>query len=205
MDGTGERSPTNGARRRQIVAAAIEAIADGGYENASFAQITERAGLSSPRMISYHFAGKADLLRQIAADIFADGAERIAAAVARETTAAGRVGAYIRTNLEFLGAHPREMAALAAITPHLRTPDGRRYTTAGAEVQESAVRPLRSLLEAGQRTGELGAFDCRSMAVMVRGAIEAAAVRAADPSFDLAAYTDQVVATFTLAVTAGTG
>lgn len=203
MDATGERSPTNEARRRQIVAAAIDVIADHGYENASFAQITERAGLSSPRMISYHFAGKADLIRQIAADVFAHGAERVTAAIGPETTALGRVRAYLRANLEFLADHPREMAVLTAITPHLRTPEGRWYTTAGAEVQENAVRPLQTLLEDGRRTGELGAFDPRSMAVMMRGAIEAAAVRATDPSFDSGGYTDQVVATFTLAVEAG--
>lgn len=41
------------ARQAQIVAATVNVIADVGYGKTSFARIAERAGLSSPRLISY--------------------------------------------------------------------------------------------------------------------------------------------------------
>ena len=59
-------SPIAAARREQIVAAAIEVIAAAGFAQASFARIAEHAGLSSTRLISYHFAGKADLMATVA-------------------------------------------------------------------------------------------------------------------------------------------
>ncbi|MEP7024912.1 MAG: TetR family transcriptional regulator, partial [Actinomycetota bacterium] len=50
------RSVTAMARRSQIVTATIDVIAEVGFGQASFARIAERAGLSSTRLISYHFA-----------------------------------------------------------------------------------------------------------------------------------------------------
>jgi hypothetical protein len=57
-----DRSLTATARRAQIIAATIETIAELGYGQASFGRIAERAGLSSTRLISYHFADKQELL-----------------------------------------------------------------------------------------------------------------------------------------------
>ena len=50
------------ARRAQIVAAAIDTIADVGYAQASFARIAERLGISRG-LISYHFTGKDEIGR----------------------------------------------------------------------------------------------------------------------------------------------
>ena len=80
--------------------AAIETIAELGYDKATFARITERAALSSPRMISYHFADKNDLQR-----------------------------ANLESNLRFLRDHPKEIVALTEIGPHLRTLSGEGYTS----------------------------------------------------------------------------
>jgi hypothetical protein len=57
------------------------------------------------------------------------------------------------------------------------------------------------LLEEGQRDGEFGDFDARSMAVMIRAAIDAAALRIrGEHSFDFDAYRSTVVDTFVRAV-----
>jgi AcrR family transcriptional regulator len=53
---------TERARRAQIVTAAIGTIAELDYAGASFKQIAARAGLSSTGLISYHFAGKQELV-----------------------------------------------------------------------------------------------------------------------------------------------
>jgi len=83
------------ARRSQIVAATIEVIADLGYGQTSFARIAERAGLSSTRLISYHFAGKDELIAAVAADVLASIGRYMAQRVGAATSAAGRLRAYI--------------------------------------------------------------------------------------------------------------
>lgn len=193
-----ERTFTNAARRAQIVAAAIETIAELGHARASFARITERAGLSSPRMISYHFADKDDLMQQIVREVFTAGAEFIGARMAAEETVAGKLRAYLEANLQFLREHPREVLALTEIGPYVRDADAQPYTSQSA--QEPSVRGLEELLAAGQRSGEFRAFDVRAMAVMIRGAVDAAAQRLrGEPGLDFDAYTRELVTVFSLA------
>ncbi|PRY02280.1 TetR/AcrR family transcriptional regulator [Allonocardiopsis opalescens] len=197
-DSRPHRSATATARRAQIVRAAIEVIAELGYDQASFARITERAGLSSPRMISYHFAGKDDLIEQIVEDVLHAGAATITAAIEAETDWRRRLRAYLESNLRFLREHPVEMAALTEIGPHLRAGDGTPRTSAG--VQEPSVLGLEHLLAEGQRAGEFRDFDARSMAVMIRGAVDAAAQRLrGGTAFNFDAYTRELVAAFDLA------
>ena len=69
--------------------------------------------------------------------------------------------------------------------------------------REPAFRPprggpvlahLEQLLRDGQATGAFGDFDARSLAILIRGAIDTASGRlATDPAFDLAAYTGLLV------------
>ncbi|MFC5835908.1 TetR/AcrR family transcriptional regulator [Nonomuraea insulae] len=195
-------SVTNTARRAQIIRAAIDTIAELGYEKASFARITERAGLSSPRLISYHFAGKQDLIMAIVEDVYRAGAQFMIDRMEEQGTAAGRLQVYVETNLEFLRDHPKEITALTELGSHLRNTSGEAYTS--AEHQEPGVRGLEELLREGQRAGEFRDFDTRSMAVMIRSAIEAAASRLNGPyAIDIGAYTREVVTAFLAATTTG--
>ncbi|GHJ36182.1 TetR/AcrR family transcriptional regulator [Streptomyces sp. TS71-3] len=196
-DGT-VRTFTNEARRAQIMHAAIETIAEHGFAGATFARITERAGLSSPRLISYHFGSKDGLIQQIVVEIYTSAARFMAERIQAEETAAGRLRAYLESNLEYLRDHARDMAALTEIGPHLRTPAGEPYTSQTA--QEPGVLGLEELLRAGQDSGEFRDFDLRSMALVIRGAVEAAAQRLrGGPGLDFDAYRREVVTTFTLA------
>jgi AcrR family transcriptional regulator len=196
-----ERTITNDARRAQIVKAAIEVLAESGYQGATFARITKHAGLRSPRMISYHFADKADLIQQVAVDVISAGARAILARIEHETAAVQRLRGYLEANLRFLWEHPREIAALRAVGPYLRTPEGAPYTSQSA--REFSVLNLEAMLADGQRTGEFRPFDLRALAVMIRGAVDAAADQFhGDPPLDLDTFTSAVLDTFTRAVTA---
>jgi AcrR family transcriptional regulator len=62
-----ERTFIETARRAQIVDTAIDLLAEHGYPDTSCAKIAKRAGLSSTGMISYYFAGKDDLIREVIA------------------------------------------------------------------------------------------------------------------------------------------
>lgn len=197
-----ERTFTNTARRAQIVEATIDTIAELGYTKATFARITARAGLSSPRMISYHFADKDDLIDQVVREVFAAAAEFIGARMREETTADGRLRAYLEANLHFLREHPRRIAALSEIGPHLRDDGGRPHTSQSA--QEPSVQGLAELLEEGKRSGEFRDFDTRSMAVIIRGAVDAAAQRLrGEPGLDFDAYTRELVTSIARATRAG--
>ena len=191
------RSVTSEARRAQIVRAAIETFAEVGFEKASFAEITRRAGLSSQRLISYHFEGKDDLLWQIVEDVYGRAAVVMAERMEGCTTATDRLRAYLESNLEFLRDHPHDVAALTAIGPHLTTGSG-QFATSHRE-QEPVLEGLAPILRQGQASGEFDEFDVHSVAVMIRASIERAAQWLhADPPLDYETYRRELVRTFLL-------
>ena len=63
-DAASERTFIETARRAQIVAAAIDTIAEVGYARASLVRIASRIGISRG-LISYHFAGKDELIKEV--------------------------------------------------------------------------------------------------------------------------------------------
>src|SRR3954447_10302868 len=106
---------TESGRRAQIVRAAIEVIAEVGYVKASFSRIAKHVGLSSTGMISYHFAGKDDLLTPCVAEI-----EQVTAAFMqpRIDAAVGHVAqlrAYVESNVALVGEHPAAVQVLVTI------------------------------------------------------------------------------------------
>src|ERR1700691_6788837 len=96
-----ERTFTETARRQQIVAAAIDTIAEVGYAQASLARIAARIGISKG-VISYHFAGKDDLIKQVVIDVIEAGRAYITPRVLAESTGPALLRAYIESNLAFM-------------------------------------------------------------------------------------------------------
>jgi Bacterial regulatory proteins, tetR family len=72
MSAPGGRAQATQARREQIVQATIDVLAERGYAGTTFDAICAHAGLSSKRLISYHFATKDDLLATVLTDAVAD-------------------------------------------------------------------------------------------------------------------------------------
>lgn len=185
-------TPAAQARRDQIVAATLTVLAREGYAQTSFKRIVEEAGLSSTRLISYHFDGKEDLLLAVLRTVAERGAAAMSAAMAAETTWPGRLAAYIRANLEFLGGDPDYAPALAEIIHNLRA-----WRSGPGEDGDIAVRVLAGLLTEGQDAGEFGAFDPVVMAVAIRASIDAVALRlASHPGLDLAHHIDELLAIY---------
>src|SRR5690242_13476767 len=112
---SGDRSPAAAARRDQIIASAISVIAEVGYARASFSQIAKRAGISSTRLISYHFDDRNELMSAVAEAVLRRAGEymrpRIAAATGHRTVLA----AYIQANLAFIREHPESVRAVMEI------------------------------------------------------------------------------------------
>lgn len=189
------RSFIEEARRRQIVAAAVEVIADVGYGKASLARIARQAGISKG-VISYHFDGKDELMREVVIQLFVSGAEYMGPQIAAATTPADQLTAYLRSNLDFLDTNRRFIAAMTDVVLNLRDADGNLTFQPGVG-EEQIVGPLVDILQRGQKSGEFGDFDAHTMALQIRDAIDGAAGRVSRGiGFDGATYAAQLISTF---------
>ena len=188
-------SVTAGARRAQIVLAAIDTIAELGYGNASFARIAKRAGISSTRLISYHFDDKAELVRAVAVAVLSEAADYMGKRLRAATTPTELLAAYIESNLEFIAEHPTAIRAVIEIATNARTDDGAPLLRA-EDVDDDPISRLATLFRQGQQAGEFREFDPEVMAVTLRAAIDAAAAR---PDLDPHLYGTELVDLFTRA------
>jgi AcrR family transcriptional regulator len=191
-DADDSRSFVSSARRAQIVEAAIETLAEVGYANASLARIAARLGISKG-VISYHFAGKDDLIAEIVSQVLQRAWAYIQPRIEAQTTGPEMLRAYIESHFEFMRDNPKQLSAVVEIV---------RATIAGAKSpftgdRDGAVHMLAELLTRFQAAGDLRAdFDPNSMAIAIRAVIDAAPGRLGDPAFDIDQYAREAVTSF---------
>lgn len=194
-----DRQPTitEQARRVQIVAAAIDVIAEDGYGKASFAQIAKRAGLSSTGLISYHFKSRKNLDNAVASDIIERVSRHMSAAMAGVENAPAALNAYIEGLIGFMKADPRYLRAMFGIVLN----GGFEYD-GGAE--QDATSSLVDVLRWGQADGAFRDFDVRVMATTIQRALDGIPLaQAVDPDLDLDRYARELIELFTLATRKG--
>ncbi|GAA2841569.1 TetR family transcriptional regulator [Crossiella cryophila] len=185
---------TETARRAQIVAAAIETLAELGHARTSFARIARRAGLSSTGLISYHFAGKEELITEVAATVLTEFREHVLPRMAGLDSAGAQLRAFLLANFDFMATHRPKLLALLEIGPALRSGAG------DPGLLESDLAGLAELLRDGQRRGEFREFDPRVLALAIRSVRDGVLRRlAVEPELDLAACAVEVVRMFELA------
>jgi AcrR family transcriptional regulator len=196
------RTFTETARRAQIVAAAIDTIAELGYGQASLARIAETAG-TSKGVIIYHFGGKDELMRELVAEVVARGVAYMEPQIDAEPTGAGKLRAYIESNLAFMGENRNHMVAIFEIALNARAADGSRLYD--VSVQDAGVAALEQLLAYFQGTGEFRAgFDPHVMAMVIRAAINAVPAQLArDPALDVAHHAREIADLFHIATRPG--
>jgi AcrR family transcriptional regulator len=190
------RSFIETARRAQIIDRAIQTIAELGYGQASLAQIAKRAGISAG-VISYYFAGKDDLIREVVAHIFAEGEAFIRPRVIGQPGPRETLRAFIEAHVDFSITHPAHVAAMVEMISFARV-----SRAAGPYDRRDTVRRFEALTEIlgwGQRTGVFRAF---SIPIMAQTIIEAIDIGACDGSFDAAALSAELVTLFDLATRA---
>ena len=181
--------PAGAARREEIIAATIAVLASDGYAGTTYKRIAEEGGLSSTRLISYHFENKDELLLTVLRTVAERGAVAMRAAMDGEATLAGKLAAYIRANLEFLGSDPAYAPALIEIIHNLRA-----WRSEPGGESDTAVLLLAELLRAGTAAGEFRAFDPVVMAASIRASIDALALRlATHRGLDLRHHIDELV------------
>ncbi|WP_394617547.1 TetR/AcrR family transcriptional regulator [Lentzea sp. JNUCC 0626] len=193
-----KRSFIEDARRGQIVAATIATIAEIGYAKSSFVQIAQRAGIS-PGLITYHFAKREALMKQVMLTVH-DSMDR--ALTAHTENADGYVSA-LRSLIEgfvvYCAEHPTELIAISQIAAAARDAESAR--TWADEQNARTLTELEDMFREGQQAGELREFAPRVMAVSVLAAMEAApAELMARPDTDVSAYARELADLFELAV-----
>lgn len=177
---------TETGRRAQIVAAAIDVIAEVGYHRASFAKIAERAGLSSTGMISYHFDGRDDLMREVVAEVLQLAEAYIRPRIESHESYAARLRASIEGNLDLFAEYPNHLAAIVEILANLR--GGDPGMVAFLDTTEANLAVQVEQLRKAQRAGEFCDFDPWAMIRAIRAAIDDVVRRAThDPDLDVRA------------------
>ncbi|WP_438483952.1 TetR/AcrR family transcriptional regulator [Streptomyces sp. S186] len=189
-----ERSLIEKARRAQIIEAAIEVIAERGFAKASMAQIAERAGISKG-VISYHFAGKNELIERAVEQVYDALGTFIASRLAGQTGTDVWLRVYIGSLAEYMADHRTQLTALGEIFTHVRTEDGvLRY---GVASSEPIYTHAEGVFRAGQESGELRPFDVRVMAVSLQAAIDGMfAYWSIHPEHDLMAHAREITDLF---------
>jgi AcrR family transcriptional regulator len=179
--------------RSNIAATAIDTIAEVGYAGASFARIAEKLGISRS-LISCHFAGKDDLMRQVVHEAAEEAKGYIHPRILAESAGPGMLRAYIESNLAFMRDHRNNVIAMVEIA---RSAEGQRIFYGDTDVV-GAVRALEHLLSGPQAPGQFWPdFHPHVMAIAIRAAIEAASPRLAlDPEFDIDNYAGEIAAVF---------
>jgi AcrR family transcriptional regulator len=186
------------ARRAQIVAAAIDAIAELGYAQASLARIAATAG-TSKGVIIYHFGTKDDLIREVVAELRVKGRAYLGPRLEAELTGAGMLRTYIEANLAFIGENRNHVLATVEIAFNARSADG--GSLYDFSNREEGAEALRQILVHFQGTGEFRAdFDPAVMSMTIRAALDAVPARLArDPGLDLDRYGRELADLFHIA------
>lgn len=191
------RSFVGTPRRAQIVDCAIDTIAQLGFAKASVDQIAKRAGVSKG-VITYHFPSKEEIVDAVVEKVVATGRSYMEPRIMAETAAAGRLRAYIESDLEFIDAHRKELIALVEIAMSARRADG--SLVIGPESLARRVANLEELLRAGQRSGEFRRFNTRVMALTIIQAIDGVPpLLAREPKLDVKVHAKELATIFAFA------
>jgi AcrR family transcriptional regulator len=194
---------TRAARRAQIVGCAIEVIAEVGWAQASIRKVADRVGVAMSAVL-YHFGTKDNLVEAVIEEMYRAALAVVVPAVEAQTNPTAKLTAYIRASIEYFDTHRVHLVALSHIGTGFTPSDGRRLDelglTPGLRDELAALDPA-AILEAGQRTGDFGAFPVESTATAIRGAVNAVVAQILrDPDYDARGYGDDLVALILRAV-----
>lgn len=190
---------THAARKAQIVAVAIDVIAEVGFAQASIRKIADRVGIAMSAVL-YHFGTKDNLVDAIVEHMYRTMLTEVAPALHAEDTATGKLHAYIRSSIGYFGTHRVALKALASLGTTYVPSDGRRFEELGLSAdiadQLSVLDPM-PILAAGQRDGEFGDFPVQSTAIALRGAVNGVVEKVLrEPGYDATRYADDLIELF---------
>ncbi|MGV0806631.1 TetR/AcrR family transcriptional regulator [Mycolicibacterium setense] len=205
MRPVGDDSPTftRTARRRQIVNAAIDLIAEVGWAQTSIRKVADRVGIAMSA-VQYHFGTRDGLVDAIVEHTIRAAIAAVGPAVSVEVTASDKLAAYIRASVSYYNEHRGLLAAVTYIENEYRPGGGagadeRRLDPALRE--EVKVLDPTGFLTDGRESGEFNDFPVATVAIALRAAIHAAVENILrDPHFDALSYGEDLTEIFGRAV-----
>ncbi|MEV4280942.1 TetR/AcrR family transcriptional regulator [Actinoplanes xinjiangensis] len=192
---TGRQSPdrqltfTEQARRAQLVDVTIRVIAEHGYAGCSLQRIADAAGITKAAVI-YHFATKRAVVRAAYDTVIAGLTDHVGALITQATTPAGRVDAYVRGLIGYMGANPDHVRVIVEALD-----DDHDTGIADRPHSPERWRPLADLINAAKNARVYRQdLDARITAIVLGGAIDAVVAEfLTDRSFDTDTAADAVV------------
>ncbi|NQX48132.1 TetR family transcriptional regulator [Paenibacillus tritici] len=160
------------ARREQIIKAAIVVLTEIGYLSTSLSKIANKANISTG-LISYHFSGKEDLMRNTLIYLVEQERAFIKGKVEPKQTYMEKLMVFIEASLAYQGTNRAYNIALLEIVFNGRTPDNVPYYLAEINDEDELNVLLKGILYKGQEAKEFGDFDPIVIAIVIRGAISA--------------------------------
>jgi AcrR family transcriptional regulator len=157
------------ARRKQIIDAALQTIAEYGYTQTSFAEIAKSLGITKG-LIAYHFNGKHDLITSAIHTILNRQGAYIKEHVDAQENAGDKLLAYIESSFEYIEQNRPHFVALVDLWGSFTSPEEKQAFS------ESAYNPcrahLKKIFRVGQDQREFAKFDEQVMASVIQGAID---------------------------------
>jgi AcrR family transcriptional regulator len=167
-------------------------IARHGLSGTSFTRIAEEAGISSPGLISYHFAGKDELFTVLTQQLLDACADAIEEAVGAAPDPHAAVAAYVTAFVSWQDANREGVAALWRLASGWKAPGLDR-----AFDETPLVAPLLRVLEEGRASGALRDVNPSVVAQGMLCAVEAFHdAAAADPGLTADTFAAELVELF---------
>ncbi|MGW5051226.1 TetR/AcrR family transcriptional regulator [Actinokineospora sp. NPDC004072] len=177
-------------RREQIARAAIGVIGEHGFAQCTFKRITEAAGLSSTRLVSYHFQDKNELLMTLLTITIGRADELMNERVGQTGDRVEMLRGYIESQVDLLRLHPAYARTIVEIGQHV--------PEFAPVLRDFRLGRLERQLAQGKAEGVFGDIDVTVTAQSIRSAIEGATEH---PERDMADYGRALAALFVKAVT----
>ena len=160
---TAPRTAISQARRRTLIDATIEVVADQGLAGASVAKIADEAGMSKPAVL-YHVTSRDVLVEEAVSEVLEEYGARVAQSIEAPGDPRARLFAYVEDTLRYLWARPTHLRVVVEVAYH---EPSRRGGRAGR------VSDVTGLIESGNAAGVLAASDAPMTAAAIIGALDA--------------------------------
>lgn len=174
------------ARRAQIIASAIDIIADLGYARASLGQIGQHAGISKG-IITYHFSNKEELMQAVINDVLNRFMNFVVARVIDDQPWES-LRMFLLANADFLKTYRKQLLVLLEIANNSHDLALQGYN------RESDIERIAHLLVEGQQQGIFRKFDAPIMATSILALRDSLIVQASKHvNLDIDHYIQEVV------------
>jgi AcrR family transcriptional regulator len=156
-------------RRKQIIEAAVQTIAEQGYTQASFAEIARQLGITKG-LITYHFDGKQDLIASVIRTIINKQADYLAYQINKCTTATDKLRMYIKSSLEYTERNRPHFVALVDLWGSFTSPEQKRAFN--KTFYGPCISQLQAVFQLGQNNGEFRDFETKILTHILQGALD---------------------------------